>query len=119
MPPLVLAPATSSVPVVKQAVLYKLKLHLQTSRAFADQLLQIGISEADVEAAMELAADRLGKGDAACDVTLEVSRAFGGQGFALERATVFASTGQTVIERRRGALAVASRSPIRKTVPLV
>lgn len=117
--PFLLAPASATAPVVRQAVLYKFKLHLAASSAFADQLVQLGVDSDDIEKAMDLAADRLGDGKQSCDVTLEVSRAVGGKSFALERAIVFASAGNTVLERRGGALAVTSRSATRKSVPLV
>lgn len=117
--PFLLAPAEASVPAVRQAVLYKFKLHLTASDAFADQLVQLGVDGDDIEKAMDLAADRLGDGKQSCDVTLEVSRSVGGRSLSLERATVFTSAGNTVLERRRGALTVASRSATRKSVPLV
>ena len=75
--PFLFAPASTAAPDLRQAVLYKFKLHLEASSAFADQLVQLGVDSDDIEKAMDLAADRLGDGKQSCDVTLEVSRAVG------------------------------------------
>ena len=113
------APVTAAAPPVRLAVQYELKLNLPEGRGLARVLVEAGVSQADAAAAARLAAGHLGEDIGGCQAKVSVSRTSDGRGFALERVTLFTNADQTVIERRRGELAVASTTTNRKYPRLV
>jgi hypothetical protein len=106
------APVTAAPPAPKLAVQYELKLRLPEGRGLARSLLDAGVDRDDAAAAARLAAGHLGDGQSGCDVRIAISRSVDGGGYRLDRVTLFSSVSQTVIERRRGELTVASTNPI-------
>jgi len=105
--PLLIAPATSSRPPVNLAVTFELRFQLAQGSDLADQLLQAGIDPDDIAAATQLAAGHDG-GRAGCFVKVTVSRAVHDQEFRLQRVTLMTESSQTVMERRKGALAISA-----------
>lgn len=82
-------------------------------------LLDAGVDRGDAAAAARLAAGHLGGGRGGCDVQVSISRAAGGAGFTLVRATLMTEAGQTVIERRGTELKIASEIAARKLPRLI
>ena len=113
------APVTAAAPPVRLAVQYELKLNLPQGRGLARVLVDAGVSQDDAAAAARLAAGHLGEDIGGCQAKVSVSRSSDGRGFALERVTLFTNVDQTVIERRRGELTVASTTANRKYPRLV
>jgi hypothetical protein len=113
------APVTAATPSVRLAVQYELKLNLPEGRGLARMLLDAGVSQDDAAAAARLAAGHLGEDIGGCQAKVSVSRMSDGRGFALERVTLFTNADQTVIERRRGELTIASTTANRKYPRLV
>lgn len=113
------APTTAAAPPVRLAVQYEFKLQLPEGRGLARTLSDAGVSDDDAAAAAKLAAGHLGEEIGGCQAKVSVSRTSDGLGFRLERVTLFTRADQTVIERRRGELAVASTAANRKFPRLV
>jgi len=112
-------PAIATAPVAKLAVQYELKLRLPEGRGLARLLLDAGVDRDDAAAAARLAAGHLGSGAGGCDIQLSISKAAGGSGFALIRATLMTEASRTVIERRGAELTIASETAARKFPRLV
>ena len=110
---------TTAAPPVRLAVQYEFKLQLPEGRGLARTLSDAGVSDDDAAAAAKLAAGHLGEEIGGCQAKVSVSRTSDGLGFRLERVTLFTRADQTVIERRRGELAVASTAANRKFPRLV
>jgi hypothetical protein len=106
------APVSSASPAPRLAVQYELKLRLPEGRGLARLLLDAGVNSEDAGAAARLAAGHLGDGLGGCDVKVAISRSVGDRGYRLDRVTLFTLGDQTVIERRRGELTIASTTPI-------
>lgn len=104
---LLLAPATSSPPAVNLAVTFELKFQLAQDSDLVDQLLQAGIDPDDIAAATHLAAGHDG-GRTGCFVKLSVSKALNDKAFRLQRMTLTTEASQTVMERRKGELAISA-----------
>ena len=113
------APVTVAAPPARLAVQYELKLQLPEGRGLGRVLLDAGVSQKDAAAAARLAAGHLGEDIGGCQAKVSLSRSPDGRGFALERVNLFTNADQTVIERRRGELTVASTTANRKYPRLV
>jgi hypothetical protein len=113
------APVTAAAPPMRLAVQYELKLNLPEGRGLARMLADAGVRQDDAAAAARLAAGHLGEDVGGCQAKVSVSQSSDGRGFAVERVTLFTNADQTVIERRRGALTVASTTANRKYPRLV
>lgn len=113
------APTTAGRPALKLAVQYELKISLPEGRGLARLLLDAGVNQADAAAVARLAAGRLGEASGGCEAKVSISRTSGGTGFRLERVQIYSQDGQTVIERRRGELAIASQAASAKYPRLV
>ena len=113
------APVEMAAPPARLAVQYELQLNLPEGRGLARLLIEAGVSQDDAAAAARLASGHLGEEIGGCQAKVSVSRGSDGRGFALERVTLFTNADQTVIERRRGELAVASSTANRRYPRLV
>ena len=113
------APMTGAAPAMRLAVQYELKLNLPEGGGLARVLVDAGIRQDDAVTAARLAAGHLGENTGGGQAKVSVSRSSRGEGFQLERVTLFTRADQTVIERRRGELAVTSRAANRKYPRLV
>lgn len=113
------APVAPAAVPVRLAVQYELKLQLPDGRGLARTLVDAGVSQDDAIAAARLAAGHLGEGIGGCQAKVSVSRGSDGRSFGLERVTLFTQAEQTVIERRKGELALASATAIRRYPRLV
>jgi hypothetical protein len=108
--PFLLAPSSSAPPAPELAAVYALKLRLSEGRGLARLLLDAGVNRDDAAAAARLAAGNVGAGPGGCTAKVEISRGVEGRGYKLERVTLLTDAGATVIERRRGKLAIASQT---------
>jgi hypothetical protein len=113
------APVRAGAPPARLAVQYEMKLRLPEGRGLARLLLDAGVEQNDAAAAARIAAGHLGEDLGGCQAKVSVSRSSDGNGYRLERVTLFTQEGQTVIERRRGELAIASTAANRKYPRLV
>jgi hypothetical protein len=113
------APVRAGAPPARLAVQYEMKLRLPEGRGLARLLLDAGVEQNDAAAAARIAAGHLGEDLGGCQAKVSVSRSSDGNGYRLERVTLFTQAGQTVIERRRGELAIASTAANRKYPRLV
>lgn len=106
-PPLVTAPATSQAPTVSLALSYELKFWLAPSTTLAELLLQSNITAEDATAADKLAAghESISRG---CFVRVAVTKPLGSTDYRLQRLTLITDDGQTVMERRNGAIAIVA-----------
>jgi hypothetical protein len=97
------APAAGS-QLPRLATVFELKLRLPQGLGLARLLLDAGVSEADAAEAARLAA---GHCDAVggCDAKVAISRELD-SGLRVERVLLMSASGQTVIERRDGRLAL-------------
>jgi len=98
------AVVTHAVPVPQLATVFELKLRLPQGRGLARLLLDAGVASDDAAEAAKLAAgncDPIG----GCDAKVAVSRQLG-SGLRVERIVLLSASGQTVIERRDGRLAL-------------
>ena len=113
------APAPVSAQAPKLAAQYELRLILQSGKGLARQLLDAGVNQDDAAAAARLAAGHLGDGTADCFAKVSVVRVSANGGLNLVRVMLTTDSDQTVLERRDGQLAIASRAALRKSPKLV
>ena|SRR5436190_1818573 len=113
------APASSAAPSAKFAAQFELQLSLPQGQGIARQLIDAGVNQDDAAAAAKLAAGHMGAGAGGCTAKVSIERNSGVQGFSLMRVQLTTASSQTVIERRDGALSVASDTPTRNSLNLV
>ena len=118
--PFPLAPETDERPAARLALQYELKLAIPAGSDFAATLRDTGIADGDASAAERLAVADLAEGNGGCFAKLSVTKAVEGEDFRLVRVLLIMADGrQTIIERRGQELAIASKTPARKTVRLI
>jgi hypothetical protein len=116
---LLVTPSAEAPPQPKQAALYAIKLRLPEGRGLAALLLQAGVSQDDASLTARLAAGHLGDGSGGCEAKVELSRPIQGGITSLERVVLTTGGAETVIERRAGALTLASEHGVQRGSPLV
>ena len=114
------APASTAAPAARLAVQYELKLAVLAGGDFAAALRNSGIDDRDATAADRLAVEDWAEGESGCYAELSVTKAVEGDGLRLVRVLLIMADGrQTVIERRGDELAIASKTPARKSLRLI
>jgi hypothetical protein len=115
-----LAPTTGAAPALQMAVQYELKLALAPGSDFAAMLRDAGVDNGDASAAEKLAVVDLAEGNVGCNAKISVTRTARVGDFRLVRVLLMMADGrQMVIERRGADLAIASKTPPRKSLRLI
>jgi len=113
------APASSATPSARFAAQFELRLRLPQGQGIARQLIDAGVSQDDAAAAAKLAAGHMGAGSGGCTAKVSIEQTSGAKGFSLIRVQLTTASSQTVIERRGGALTIASDAPTTNSPNLV
>jgi hypothetical protein len=113
------APASMAAPSAKFAAQFELQLSLPQGQGIARQLIDAGVSQDDAAAAAKLAAGHMGAGAGGCTAKVSIEQTSGVKGFSLMRVQLTTASSQTVIERRDGALTIASDTPTTNSPNLV
>ena len=95
---------TGASPAPRLATMFELKFRLPQGQVIESLLIDAGIATADAAEAAKLAAGRC-TGLGGCTATVAISRQLG-SGVRVERMVLVTQSGQTVIERRNGRLAL-------------
>jgi hypothetical protein len=98
------AVVTSALPAPRLATVFELKMSLPQGKGLARQLLVAGVAKEDAAEAAKLAAGHC-DGIGGCNAKVEISRQLD-TGLRVERLVLVSASGQTVIERRNGRLAL-------------
>lgn len=115
-----LTPTTGAAPVAQMAVQYELKLALAAGGDFAAMLRDAGVDKGDASAAEKLAVVDLAERNVGCIAKVSVTRTARADDFRLVRVLLMMADGrQMVIERRGAELAIASKTPPRKSPRLI
>src|SRR5437868_1534019 len=102
--PVLPAIVTGASPTPRQATIFEIKFRLPEGQGIAALLVDAGIGSADATEAAKLAAGRC-TGLGGCAATVAISRQLA-SGLRVERLVLVGQSGQTVIERRNGRLAL-------------
>jgi hypothetical protein len=113
-----IAPAKARVSA-ELAVQFELKIRLQDGRGLARSLLDLGVQSNDAAVAARLGAGHMGDGAGGCEATVSLSRAAAASGYRLVRIRLSTQSGETVIERRSGELAIASQAAANRSLRLI
>jgi hypothetical protein len=105
MPRPVRAVVTLAPPAPRLATIFELKLRVPQGQGLARLLLDAGVARDDAAEAARLAAGHC-DGLGGCDARVAISRQLDAAGLRVERLVLVSPSGQTVIERRDGRLAL-------------